>query len=275
MLQYIHRSEFLLNLVCGIGVPLNMAPGSALCSCCSRSFKNNLMIVCSVCRKSFRHLCVNITVEELRILSDVNKGYDWTCDGCRDLGSEIKDLKALILSLQKDILDLKSLSSAVRDPTNLMQGSNFEELMDEIDQRSRRKGNLILFGVPEQNPTVPVESQMESEKAEVNKILNLINSEVAVPHVNIKRLGTFNGARSRPIKVFLGDENLVRGYIQRSNVLKNLRAYKKVYCSYDRTQRQLNFYKEVKKELLQRQEAGETNIRIKYFRGVPKIVNLN
>lgn len=107
-----------------------MAPSTSLCACCNRSFKNSLMLKCCVCNKLFKHSCVNITVEELHVLSDSSKGYDWTCIGCRELGNELKDLKALILNLQKDISDLKSESISNLSDTKHI---DIEEIIDEVN----------------------------------------------------------------------------------------------------------------------------------------------
>ena len=43
----------------------------------------------------------------------------------------------------------------------------------------------------------------------------------------------------------------------------------------DKTPKQLEYYKKRKKELTDRTNRGETNLKIKYYNDVPKIVSLN
>lgn len=230
------------------------------------------MIKCCVCNKLYRHSCVNITTEELHMLVDTSKGCDWTCGGCRLLGNDLKELKALILNLQKDIQDLKSNNSA---STAKSQFIEIDEIINEIDQRNLRKGNMVIFGVPEKNQDLTAADVVESERNDVNKILKCIIPDNNIPVLNIKRMGVYNNSKCRPIKLFLEDEKLVKNYIMKSAALKKNRAFQKIYCSFDRTPRQIEYYKDVRKELVRRQESGESDIRIKYFKGIPKIVSLN
>lgn len=68
------------------------------------------MLKCSVCTKVFRHTCVNISANELELINDEEKGCDWSCINCRQIGNQIKDLKSLILSLQAEIQALKMIT---------------------------------------------------------------------------------------------------------------------------------------------------------------------
>lgn len=116
---------------------------------------------------------------------------------------------------------------------------------------------------------------MELDKLELDKILRTINADNDTTDAKFHRLGIFNPSRARPIKVCLNDEKIVYNYLRKSNILRNTRTLKNIYISSDRTPRQREQYRNVKNELRRRQEAGETNIKIKYVKSVPKIVTLN
>ena len=249
-----------------------MAPNTVPCACCNKSFKPNLMIKCSVCKKMFKHSCVDITLEELRILSDNNKGYDWSCKNCRNFGNELRDLKTLILKLQNDICDLKSGQS---DGRSLLKEDNFEEILEEINQRNIRKSNLVIFGVEEQDKELSASARIEQDKAEVTKILRVIEPDLNTQNIKPIRLGIFNNTKNRPIKISLNDEKHVNNVIRKTNILKNNRAYKNISISFDRTPRQIEHYRQLKKELKEREDSGEQNLKIKYVKGIPKIISLN
>lgn len=249
-----------------------MAPNTVPCVCCSKSFKTNLMIKCSVCKKAFKHSCVDITLEELRILNDNNKGYDWSCKNCRNFGNELRDLKALILKLQNDICDLKSEYSEGRSS---VKEDNFEEILEEFNQRNVRKSNLVIFGVEEQDQELSAATCIEQDKTEVANILRVIEPELNTQNIKPIRLGIFNNTKNRPIKISLNDEKRVHSVIRKANVLKNNRSYKNISISLDRTPRQIEHYRKLKKELKEREDGGEQNLRIKYVKGIPKIISLN
>lgn len=249
-----------------------MPPSTAVCACCNKAFKLNLIIKCCVCKKTFKHSCVNINLDELHILNDTNKGYDWSCVNCRDFGNELKGLKALILKLQNDILALKSDHS---DNSSSVKHDDFEEILEEINQRNIRKSNLVIFGVKEQDQELPVSTRIESDKTVVVNIMEAIDSNLNVQNIKPIRLGSFNTGKNRPIKITLDDENLVHNVIRKANVLKKNMLYKSISISFDRTPRQLECYRKIRKELKEREDAGEQNLKIKYVKGIPKIVTVN
>lgn len=183
----------------------------------------------------------------------------------------MKDLKALILSLQKDIQDLKSKNAASGVESHFIE---IDEIINEIDQRNLRKGNMVIFGVSEKSQETAADL-MEGERSEINRIIKCISPDFNIPTLNFKRIGVYNNNKCRPIKLFLEDEKLVKNLVMKSGALKKNRSFQKIYCSFDRTPRQIEHYKEVKGELLRRQDGGESNIVIRYVKGVPKIVPLN
>lgn len=249
-----------------------MPPSTVICACCNKPCKANLIIKCSVCKKTFRHSCVNITLDELRILNDNDKGYEWSCSNCRNFGNELKDLKALILKLQNDILDLKLENSGSRSS---IIDDNFEQILEEINQRNIRKSNLVIFGVVEQDQGLSASVRVENDKTEVTNILQVIDPDLNVPSMKPIRLGSYNTTKNRPIKISLNDEKDVHNVIRKVNVLKNNRSYKNISISFDRTPRQLEYYRNLRKNLKEREDGGENNLKIKYIKGIPKIISLN
>nr|CAI5854386.1 unnamed protein product [Callosobruchus analis] len=117
-------------------------PPRVICRCCKQQCESHQAITCSVCKEKYKHTCVNITSNGVRTLKSNNVE-------CRSIGKVIKDLKALIIQLQKEIKDLKTENA--RD-TNA-SASDLEDVIFEISERQKRKNNLILFNIdePDQN----------------------------------------------------------------------------------------------------------------------------
>lgn len=249
-----------------------MAPGNntnmVTCSCCNKSFDKHLMVQCSVCYKSFKNSCVDITATEVRTIN-ANKGYDWSCVNCRAFGNDLKALKAMIISLQEDIQALKNEHYNVQKSEN----AELEDIIQEINERNKRKCNLILFGIPEKDHLQPPLSRAAEETTYIKEVLTAIDPEANIENIKPNRLGSFNNEKTRPIKITLPSEHQVTQFIRRAKNLKNINQYKKISISFDRTPRQIEYYKKIKQQLIYRQSQGETNCRIKYINGMPKIVS--
>lgn len=240
------------------------------CKCCKQFFEAHLMVTCCVCKDKFKNTCVDITANEVRTLNS-NKGYDWTCIDCRVLGNDLKDLKALIISLQNDIKELKARNTE-SDKANEY---DFEEILQEIADRQKRKNNIILFNVPEQDQSKPVNEQLLTENNQVMNIVKHVNPDVQLREVKSIRLGAYSPNKIRPIKLKLENENTVRQILSNSKKIRSNAAFKKVYFSSDKTKKQIEHYKKIKQELTDRLNAGESNCRIKYVNNVPRIVTEN
>nr|CAH7712429.1 unnamed protein product [Callosobruchus chinensis] len=237
-------------------------PARASCKCCNQQCDNHQLVTCvtcSVCKDKYKHTCVDITANEIRILN-ANKGYDWTCVDCRATGKDLNELKALIMKLQEDIKQLKT-----HNDRNLGTSPvDFEEVVTEINERQKRKSNIIIFNLEEQDQSKPPAERAELDKTAVNNILRFV-----VPNFNLRnmkpvRLGLFSTTKKRPVKLVLENSDQVRNMVINGKKLKDSNTYRNIIIAPDRTKRQLDYFKSVKQELLQRMNAGETNIRIKF-----------
>lgn len=250
----------------------NMAPTGVICACCNRSYDAVSMVKCSVCKKTFKNTCVDLSSNEVRTLN-ANKGYDWSCKHCRTMGNDIKDLKSLILNLQQEIVGLKAELN-VNLKSSAIDDEMFENIIQEVNDRNNRKTNIVIFGIPEQSPEVPPEVRIANDKREVKEILHVVDLDLNSTDLDQVRVGKFMPGKSRPIKINVGNERQVATVIRNAKSLKTSR-FKQVSLSYDRTPRQLAYFRKVKEELVQRQNNGEDNIRIKYIHNIPKIISTN
>nr|CAI5819890.1 unnamed protein product [Callosobruchus analis] len=245
-------------------------PSKISCKCCSQLFDGHLLLTCSVCKERFYHNCVGVSSNEVRILSS-NKGYDWTCAECRGIGRDLKDLRATIIQLQKDIRDLKEENSKLAENPRF----EFEDVVSEVSERMKRKSNVILFNVNEPDQSKTATERMDNDKTIVADILQKIDPERPVTNFEHARLGVFSNSKVRPIKLILENEETARKVWMKSNNLKSHNTYKNVKLFPDKTKKQMEYYKMVRQELENRHAAGDRNCRIKYVNDVPKIVQLN
>nr|CAI5835864.1 unnamed protein product [Callosobruchus analis] len=228
------------------------------------------MIKCCICKKQFKNSCVDISSAEARLLNS-NKGCDWSCKVRRSIGNNIKDLnlKALILKLQDDIQTLKTTKS---DDATLNRNEFLEEVISELWERNKRRKNVIILGVPEEDAN---DNGVTSDKDKITDILHTIDRNFSLQDVKIVRLGKQMGGKIRPVRLTCNTEQQVSDIIRNARKLKDSRFKNKVFVSSDRTPKQLAYFRELKDQVKERMEVGESDLKIRHFNGVPRIISEN
>lgn len=240
-----------------------------VCHCCGVSSEEHKMLMCCVCKNKFIHTCVDLTASEVRTAKS-KRGFGWTCDGCLQMGNDLNELKAAIVALKNEVSDLKRMGVAASK--DVLSDEMFEEILLETRERERRRCNLIVFGVAE------VDSTSKSDRVEADRVVcTSILGHLSVNFNDVpSRLGKYDPSRSspRPIKLTLPNEKLVHDIIHKAKNLRNIPEFKNVHISLDRTPRQIRYYNSLKTEMTDRVAAGE-QLRIRYNRGIPRVVPLN
>ena len=80
------------------------------------------------------------------------------------------------------------------------------------------------------------------------------------------RLGKFENGRNRPVKITLGSADQVQFILRKYKTTNN------VYINRDLTVKQQDLCYRIRKEFKGRLSKGESNIKLRYINGVPKIV---
>lgn len=243
------------------------------CSCCNKLVEEHKVVKCVLCNKHFFHQCVDLTVSEVRTIKS-KKSFSWTCSGCTDMGSTLNELKSIIISLKKEVAELKS---TLGDKQFGNDTANFEEVVQEVSERQVRRKNLILFKVRDPENASSSSERQEQDKLKVLSILSYLMPDTNFANINPVRLGRFDPTKSspRPIKIRLEDERLVHEVMRKARNLRNNNNFSGINISCDRTPRQIAHYKALKDELNRKTAEGNVNLAIKYVKGVPKIVSTN
>lgn len=246
------------------------------CSCCNVVTEKIKLITCFVCKLSYNHACVGLTSTDLRsIVSKSALGMSWNCATCRGItGDVLGEMRVLMNNLIKELADLKKQISLAAPAQHV--GCDFEEIVREVEERQARKCNIILSGIAESTADVR-EDRIEQEKQQVNEIFAYLRPGVTFGDLSVLRLGKYDPERMRPrlLRVTLSAETMVRDIIGGAKLLKDNASYNDIRIFHDRTPKQVDYYKSLKAELSRRKDQGEQDLRIKYVRGIPKIVSSN
>lgn len=258
---------------------------------------------CDGCRAEVHISCVGLSTDDIRVTRNKSRNIKIICNSCNRFMGELGDIKTLMCTMREDFkekfnkleekiaqnntADFNSLQTSISqlqadfnnfknsNSPNSSQKSVFDEVFQEFNERQKRKCNLIVFGVPE-NPELSNEERVNEEKSQISEIIRC--SSVSLNGINdIKpiRLGRHIPNKTRPIKVTLESEEQVRQIIGKAKDLKSQQRFTGIFVSFDKTPRQIEQYRQVKNELEERKNKGESNIKITYFNGVPTIKHLN
>ena len=109
---------------------------------------------------------------------------------------------------------------------------------------------------------------MQITRQIIHEIAPNLNDQEVVVH----RLGRKSQGKIRPLKVTLENPTKVQELLRNCNKLKNSNAFKSIQVSKDLTVMQRSHAYKIRQQFRDRISNGESNIKLKYFNGLPKIV---
>lgn len=168
-----------------------------------------------------------------------------------------------IKHIENDLTTLKNKRQG--NPSSESLFSTHEELIVELKSRHEREKNIIIVGMNEPS-NKNSSDRRKHDYDEVFKIINLMIQNCPEP-IKCMRLGKYNPDKNRPIKVLFTSAGTPKLLLRnKSKLPENIRMYS------DQTPAQKNYMEALSSELKRREENGETDLTIKYIKGVPKII---
>lgn len=193
--------------------------------------------------------------------------------------SEQNDLKKTVAQLQEQMSvgqhtikllesELQALKCNNQPATSMSENhilSSNEGLIKEMQDRQNREKNIILVGLPEQTIT-GAEERILKDETDVLNITTMVSKELPKPF-KILRIGKYSSERNRLIKVCYETSGPAKQLLRNK---EKLPADIKIFS--DQTPAQQKYLKNLKEELVRRQNNGDTELTIKYVNGTPSII---
>jgi hypothetical protein len=182
------------------------------------------------------------------------------------------EIRGKIQNLEKDVQQLHITKSETGSAISVLQSSANpplayrEDIITESFNRYQRMHNILVAGIVEINN----KDKAAREHHDLDicmKVLKTVHKDCPAP-VKVMRLGKYDTEKTRLTKLTFESTETVTFLLK--NKTKNIGEYR-IYS--DQTPNQMAYMKTLRNELHRRNENGETNLTIKYIRGVPKIVN--
>lgn len=189
----------------------------------------------------------------------------------KSINSKINALEPRIVTSENRITDLEQDLQALK---NSKVSSNPEEIIGEINERSRRATNVILFNLKESS-SKDIRVKQEHDKHLVTKIVSTMNSQIDINDAKSYRLGKPSKDKVRPLRLILKSIDETKQFIQgfsKEEVERVDPSLAGVSVSRDKTIQERDYLNHLRNELKIRSENGEADLTIKYISGVPAIV---
>lgn len=187
--------------------------------------------------------------------------------------AQISELKLENARLRKDIesLDNKISNLETRESSN-HSSSNIGPVLQELFERERCSSNIIVYEIPESSST-SINERVANDKHSINNIVQPLGLEIPI-NSKIIRLGKPRLGTNRPVKIICDNKETVARFLSEFNSQKTSgkHALGNFRFVRDKTPMQRKLLRSCHEELESRTQNGESNLKIIYVNGEPKVM---
>lgn len=246
------------------------------CYHCKDNLDPDKEIICDLCEKHYHIKCTKLSRGETAILKLKDRSLSYICNKCKsitktDLIKEIKSLQQTVAELQLQIQGLKENRESQTSRLPEIHSTSIADqnvVINEFIEREKRAKNIVLFNI-EDKPITDENKKNNIDTNKVRDILKLLEIDIDIGAVKLRRLGKIEENKRRPIKITLSSKEDSLKAVRQKKKLRDLEE--KVFISLDLTPMQRDYYKKIKGELDERINNGEEDIFIKYMNNIPMI----
>ncbi len=169
--------------------------------------------------------------------------------------SRIQSIETSLANFQTQYSQMANKITNIRHDFDNFKIQVFDDCANEIQQRTIRMNNAILFGVFEKEDG----SVVDRKKWDEDQVRSVM-MDVGVKDVNfsdVRRLGKKNGNRVRPLRVVIGDAEKRREFLRSSRRLRHSASNRRVFVKEDLTPLQQKRARLLQEELKTRRSNGE------------------
>lgn len=198
-------------------------------------------------------------------LENIERKYDEVLKMYENQVKVNQELQTEITTLKLQVQKLSTEKDETQAPL---------EAAREMHDRENRKNNILFFGCSETLLEPATDQVGNLDTQIVNDIIHSVCPEMNLTQLKTYRLGKKTEEKIRPIKVCLNSSKDARAVFFKAKEISKNPTYKHVAIGLDKTPREIAEYKALRAQLTERLNNGEQNLRIKYFRDVPKIIKV-
>jgi hypothetical protein len=130
----------------------------------------------------------------------------------------------------------------------------FKVQLTEAMERDKRRKNLVLMGIPEQD-----EGNTEEY---VKELLMEITKEEDVVFTVLGRIGKEQATKARPVRIVIEEADVKRSILKRASSLKEVKKFERVYVCPDLTRKQQEEDKKLREKVKEYRGQGMLGVKI-------------
>lgn len=150
--------------------------------------------------------------------------------------------------------DVKNIKSDI-DTLKNSQLSLASSILQEVEQRERRRNNVMIFGLPEKTNGSLSERQ-QFDVAQISDLFGEVGLSGEKPEQS-RRVGRMIDGRARPLKVKMEVHEDKQRILRCRKNLRDSSSYKHVFITNDETKMQQEEMRKLRLELKRRRALGE------------------
>ena len=239
---------------------------------------------CEFCDKWYHIICIDMSPECYELTQKV-PGFMWFCNSCKNKAVEsvhkAAGLEAQTTALKSEVTEIKKRLDKVETKLSGSVNKEIEQAISEKQDIERRKLNLVLYNMPEQekgeksvwdNPAkIAADISYVSEMVENEFHLNMNTSTPTPRIVDARRIGkkpeSENGVKPRPRPLILKFRD-IESKRQVLSKAKDLRSsvddeYKAIYINPDLTPLQRKNDAILREEMWRRRIENNENVVVR------------
>lgn len=190
----------------------------------------------------------------------------------KSLTSKMHDISTKLSVMDKLVQEnallkerVKNLECDVAKLQNDCKMDGIDTITSEIEERNRRRNNVIVFNV-EESAEEDREKSLNDDRKRIYNLLRVADQALTIADMKCFRLGKKDRNKPRPVKVILNNQSHVSELMKnRTKIQGSIKIFR------DQTVIQRNLFLKLKDELNTRTRKGEKNLYIKFVKGAPRI----
>ena len=243
------------------------------CLQCEEEVEDNMdeTIECGLCKNWCHKKCSRLSETKYKHLQEGGDELLWSCKKCREsdavetgrsrLEAKVDTMMEMMAKMMKRMIELEESKaereSRIEEMINESVEVKVKEAMNEAREREKRKMNVILVNVPENEG----ESAEERKKGDLERVIEIVGkvAEVGREEVGdpIRLGGKTIGKESRPrmLRVTMKSEDARKKVLMNARKLNEGVDFKnRVYINPDRTEGERRDFRQLKEELERRKK---------------------
>lgn len=202
--------------------------------------------------RSDSNLNKTITLNDIKLLIENSKA-----EILSSLKKEIDGLTIVLTKLNKRVEEVESKNLQLEERVQQLEDDH-ANLLSEIEDRDRRKSNLIISGIPEKVDCSSDERRQWDEEVSATLFQSLGEAFNTTAITGTYRIGKIDPKKPpRLLRVTCRDAQTKREIVKKAANLRNIPKYRNVYINPDRTPKEQREHKRLTEELKRRKSLGE------------------